>query len=96
MAAVNYVTVNELSFASAGNCAAGGSYTDRHHHIQGFVVAMRNGRWSKATGLPGLGALNKGGSATVASVSCPSPGRCTAAGAYRSGGRERGFVTQTS
>jgi hypothetical protein len=32
--------VSEVSCASAGSCTAGGSYTDRHHHSQGFVVSQ--------------------------------------------------------
>jgi hypothetical protein len=47
------------------------------------------------SGMPGLKALNKGGSSEVSSLSCPTPGHCTAAGTYtdRSGHRH-GFVTQ--
>ena len=52
--------VDEVSCASAGNCAAIGSYTDRQHHSQGFVADEQNGRWSKAIEVPGLAALNKG------------------------------------
>jgi hypothetical protein len=29
-----------VSCAPAGTCAAGGPYTDRHHHSQGFVVSQ--------------------------------------------------------
>jgi hypothetical protein len=32
--------VGEVSCAPAGACSAGGSYTDRHHHFQGFVVSQ--------------------------------------------------------
>ena len=34
-----YAQVNSVSCAPAGTCAAGGSYSDRHHHSQGFVVS---------------------------------------------------------
>jgi hypothetical protein len=74
--------VSSVSCASAGNCAAGGSYTDTHHKGQGFVAGQNNGRWGKATGLPGLAALNTGGNAGVSSVSCASAGSCTASGYY--------------
>ena len=86
--------VDEVSCASAGNCAAGGDYTDRDGHGQVFVAAERNGRWSKAIEVPGLAALNAGGNAEFDSVSCPSPGHCTAAGIYRHSGHLQGFVTQ--
>ena len=34
------VYVSEVSCAPAGGCAAGGSYTDRRSHFQGFVVSQ--------------------------------------------------------
>ena len=36
--------VSEVSCGSAGDCAAGGYYTDRSHHHQGFVIVERDGR----------------------------------------------------
>jgi hypothetical protein len=87
--------VNSVSCASAGNCAAGGYYTDRSRHRQGFVAVERNGRWGTAIGVPGLRALNAGGSAEVGSLSCPSPGHCAAGGSFRGrSGHRQGFVTQ--
>ena len=35
--------LSSVSCASAGNCAAGGGYTDRSGHSQAFVVSERNG-----------------------------------------------------
>jgi len=35
-----HAVVNSLSCASAGNCAAGGSYTDRSGHLQAFVASQ--------------------------------------------------------
>ncbi len=82
-----------LSCGSAGNCAAGGEYVDGAGRYQGFVVTERNGRWDKAAGVPGLGALNAGGSAEVDDVSCASAGSCSAGGFYRDRRRlEQGFV----
>ena len=73
-----------VSCPSAGNCTAGGFYTDGAGHLQAFVVSQRNGRWGKALEVPGTAALNRGGSAEVKSVSCTSlPGNCTAVGEYR-------------
>ena len=68
-----------VSCASAGNCAVGGDYT-AHHAQQGFVAAEKNGRWAKATGVPGLPGLNGGGYAGVLTVSCTSAGNCAAGG----------------
>jgi len=72
-----------VSCKSAGSCGAGGSYMDGSGHFQAFVVSQRNGRWGKAIEVPGSGALNAGGGAGIASVSCASPGNCAAVGDYR-------------
>jgi len=90
LAALNkgeYAEVRAVSCVSPGYCAAGGDYADRHGHSQGFVAVERNGRWGKAIGVPGLGALNAGGFAEVVSVSCSSPGSCAAGGDYSNGPR---------
>jgi hypothetical protein len=84
--------VASVSCTSGANCAAGGYYRDGQRHYQGFVAAERRGRWGQATMVPGLGALNKGGNASVVSVSCTSAGNCTAAGDYRAAGHLQGFV----
>jgi hypothetical protein len=80
-----HAVVNSVSCASAGNCAAGGDYTDGSGHLQGFAVGERNGTWGKAIRVPGSGALNAGGFASVGSVSCASAGNCAAGGFYTDG-----------
>jgi hypothetical protein len=57
----------------------------------GVTVA---GTWRAAIELPGTGALNKGGVASVDSVSCASAGNCLAGGNYHpdSSGDTRPFV----
>jgi hypothetical protein len=79
---------------SAGSCAAGGDYQDRHGHRQGFVAtAGRDGRWRTAIEVPGLAALDAGGHAVVTSVSCASPTSCAAGGDYTRGNTsQQGFV----
>jgi hypothetical protein len=85
--------VGSVSCASAGNCAAGGTYADGAGHRQALVVSERNGTWGKAIEVPGSGALNKGGFAFVGSVSCASAGKCAAGGIYTDGsGRFQAFV----
>ena len=74
--------VKSVSCARPGNCGAGGSYVDGSGHDQGFVVNEKAGVWGRAEEVPGLAALNAGGSATVTSVSCPAPGACAAGGVY--------------
>jgi hypothetical protein len=86
--------VSSVSCASRGYCAAVGFYTVSGGHRQGFVAVEQSGVWGQAAGVPGLGALNTGGYAEVASVSCASPGNCTAGGQYRETGgwRWQAFV----
>ncbi len=85
--------VGSVSCPSPGSCSAGGSYTDRSGHVQGFVVSERNDFWGKAREVPGLGALNVGGGAWIKSVSCASPGNCAAGGTYGdSSHHAQGFV----
>jgi len=76
----NSAAVDTVSCHGAGNCAAGGSYTDSKGHVQTFVVSQRNGRWGRA--LEVKGTLSVGPFAAVASVSCTGPGDCTAGGYY--------------
>ena len=58
--------VTSVSCASAGNCAAGGSYRDCSGHDQAFVVNETNGVWHTAKEVPGTAALNTGGAAEIA------------------------------
>jgi hypothetical protein len=84
--------VRSVSCASAGNCAAGGRYRDRHRRDHGFVAVEKNGVWGKAIEVPGLAALNTGRGAEVTSVSCASAGNCAAGGGYSAGTNGQGFV----
>jgi hypothetical protein len=85
--------ITSLACRSAGNCAAGGYYTDGNGHSQGFVVSETNSRWTAAQEVPGLASLNAGGNAAVASVSCGAVGSCSAGGTYTDGnGHTYGFV----
>ena len=79
--------------SSAGNCAAGGSYTDSSGNSQAFVASETSGTWGKAKEVPGTAALNTGGGAAVESVSCASAGNCAAGGFYTdSSGHDQAFV----
>jgi hypothetical protein len=77
-----HAAVQTVSCASAGNCSAGGQYTDISGHGQAFVVTQTGGTWSKARKVPGTGALNQDGGAAVTLVSCASAGNCSAGGQY--------------
>ncbi len=77
-----FALLMSVSCGAAGDCSAGGDYTDGAGHVQALVVSERNGAWGKAIGVPGLGPLNAGGTALVLSVSCGAAGNCAAGGAY--------------
>jgi hypothetical protein len=90
-----FATINAISCASAGNCAAGGFYDEGPGRSQAFVVGQRNGHWGLALKVPGMATLNAGGGADIGSgsVSCASPGVCTAGGIYTDGrGHTQSFV----
>jgi hypothetical protein len=85
--------VHSVSCASAGNCSAGGYYTDSSGGLQAFVVSETGGTWRKAEEVPGTSTLNQSGDATLASVSCVSVGNCSAGGYYTdSSGNGQVFV----
>ena len=61
------------------------------------MISERNGRWGKATPIPGLHALNTAGDAQVFSVSCGPAGNCAAGGSYTEGlVTVQGFVVSRS
>src|SRR5215469_6569501 len=89
--------VTSVSCATAGNCAAGGTYEDAVLSQQAFVVSETNGTWSKAIKVPGSGALNAGRFAVVFSVSCPAAGNCPAGGTYHdASGHIQAFLVNQS
>src|SRR5215469_15473120 len=62
--------------------ASASSLSSGQHGSAGAAPASA---WAKAIEAPGSGALNKGGRAEIASVSCASAGNCSAGGFYRTG-----------
>jgi hypothetical protein len=92
---------NSVSCPSAGNCGVGGAYQPDPYAdtSQTFVASETDGRLAKAEQVPGMTALGASGG-QVNSVSCPSAGRCTAAGTYQNAtsvaypyGQGQAFVT---
>jgi len=81
------VAIASLSCTSAVSCAVGGTYRTpqgarRRLGVQRvFVASERNGRWGKASQLPGFTALD-GGFGELAALRCVSAGNCVAGGSY--------------
>src|SRR5215470_11859454 len=78
-----FATVYSVSCPSPGNCGAAGTYTDGATHEQAFVANQTNGTWGKAIEIPGIEALNVGGAVEFVTLSCASPGNCSAGGEYQ-------------
>jgi hypothetical protein len=74
--------VDSVSCAVQGDCAVGGTLTDRSGHVQVFVADEHHGVWGRAKLIPGLAALNLGGHAVVNQVACGAAGFCAAGGWY--------------
>jgi PASTA domain-containing protein len=79
--------VTSISCAAAGECGAGGYYSDRHGIPQAFVATEINGRWGDAIEVPRTATLNQGDwpGAGVDSISCTASGECAAGGHYAGG-----------
>ena len=85
-------SIDSLSCSATGSCSIGGYYGDVDGD-QGFVVSQVDGVWGSAIAVPGLKSLNVDGDAGVDSVSCSSPGYCSAVGYYGdAAGDDQGFV----
>jgi hypothetical protein len=71
-----------LTCVSAGNCEAGGSYTNAANQVEGLILNESNGVWTAPTALkaPAGAAANPG--VTIYALSCGSIGNCSAAGNY--------------
>jgi D-alanine-D-alanine ligase-like ATP-grasp enzyme len=71
--------VASVSCGAAGDCSAAGYYTSSDQN-PAFVVSQINGVWGKAEKLPVPGHP----SPDIVSLSCASPGNCSAGGIYLS------------
>ncbi len=83
--------LNALSCASAGNCAAGGSYrpSTASPHSQAWLAVQKGGHWGNAFEV--AGSLNIGGAAQLTAASCPVSGACVAGGLYENGAGKQGL-----
>jgi Bacterial Ig-like domain (group 3) len=83
-----YAQVSTVSCPKAGNCAAGGYYLTApgsSQKYQAFLASLEGFSWKPVEEVPGTNVLNKGMTAQVNSVSCPSTGFCGAGGFYSDG-----------
>jgi hypothetical protein len=81
-------SIDDLSCAAAGSCAAGGYYTDAAGAIHSFVAVAAGGTWSNAVQVPGAPV---GGE--VVALSCATTTYCGAVGTYFVGNTLQTFET---
>ena len=74
--------ITSVSCATAGNCALGGFIENGGAFGQAFVASQSNGTWHNAREVPGIALLDNGQGSGIGSVSCGSPGNCSAGGQY--------------
>ena len=71
-----------LSCPSAGNCSAGGSYSDRSGNVQGLLLNEVKGVWNTPTKLLPPTLAHADPALTINSLSCATAGNCVAVGSF--------------
>src|SRR5215469_14933674 len=78
--------VTTVSCTAPGDCTAGGDYLGVQNAtgeiFRPFVVTESGGTWGTAQEVPGVGEQPAADPATLAQISCSSPGNCVAVGNY--------------
>jgi hypothetical protein len=91
------VSIDSVSCASPGNCAAVGYYADGSGIRRGLLLTETSGAWATgaSAALPANAATHS--EVKLSDVSCPSIGECTAIGAYTdSSGARQGLLLAES
>src|ERR1700689_5879787 len=71
-----------LSCPSAGNCSAGGAYSDGSGNVEGLVLREVNGVWKAPSRLIPPSQADADPSLTINSLSCSTAGNCVAVGSF--------------
>jgi hypothetical protein len=77
-----FVSLDQVSCASAGNCTAVGYYPDSSGNLVGLLLDESSGAWAQGVEAPLPANALSPQNSFVFSVSCPSAGNCTAVGSY--------------
>lgn len=94
------VTLTSVSCAAAGDCAAVGwyhGYRGKRQTYGGLLFTEANGQWAQGIAAPLPSNRDSRQMTTTTeldlnSVSCPSPGNCTAVGDYLAHGHQEGLL----
>jgi hypothetical protein len=81
-----FASPNGVVCRGAG-CVVVGSYTDAAGHGQAFILSETRGTWDKPLWVPGLAKFDRGHSAGLGQLWCPSAGNCVAVGSYTDAAR---------
>ncbi len=82
-----------VSCPGAGQCAAGGFFTDASRRHQAFVVSESLGQWGKTQEVATL--YNAGGDASVNAINCSAVNSCVAVGFYTDASRHhQAFIVE--
>lgn len=71
-----------LSCPSAGNCSAGGAYSDSAGNVQGLLLSEVKGVWKSPTRLLPPSQADADPSLTINALSCATAGNCAAVGSF--------------
>jgi hypothetical protein len=87
-----FVSLSQISCASAGNCNVTGSYIDANSVTHALVVNEVNHVWRAGVSLVLPGNASSFAGASGSEISCASAGACTAIGTYNTSSGVQGFV----
>jgi hypothetical protein len=83
-----------VSCAAPGDCSAGGTYAASGRTQSIFVVTERHNVWGTVVPVSGASSLGAGNYSYLTSISCASPGNCSAGGYIEDGHGARAFVVE--
>jgi hypothetical protein len=89
--------LDHISCASAGNCSVVGEYRDTSGNTQPVLLTQTSGTWAAGVQAT-LPSAASNPQVALTSISCTSPGNCSAVGFYTdsTGNRQGVLLTQTS
>ena len=93
-----YVELSSVSCASPGNCSAVGRYLDSGDNLQGVLINQISGTWAAGVQVSAPNGAGPDPYVELSSVSCASPGDCSAVGTYTDSSHEQQglLLTETS
>jgi hypothetical protein len=85
-----------ISCSSAGNCVAGGGYTNSSNYLFPFFASETNGTWGSAAELGGFPVTGGDAPGEVTAVDCTSNGNCSGGGFYGDTTGAQAFVVNAT